>query len=287
MLRRPRPAQPDGRRHRTVHHAHGFVEVETPTLIKSTPEGARDFIVPSPAATGRGVRAAAEPAAAHAAADGRRASIRYFQIARVLPRRGPSGRPQPEFTQLDLEMSFVDEANRDGLRRGDGDSGVPPDRARAADRFGAFPVVTLPRPSNVRLPISRTPLRDGARRGGPRAGGWWTRRAALPRVFGVFDSACGRAGQGDRRAAGMGGVTLSRDRRADRPCADGFARKGLDHLSIEAGREVPAARSRIPGRRHKRRSSSDAARTGRPDPASSPIPGPVRPTSSAAFGEHG
>ena len=60
---------------REVHHANGFVEVETPTLIKSTPEGARDFIVPSRLQPGTRLRAPAEPAAAQAAPDGRRAWI--------------------------------------------------------------------------------------------------------------------------------------------------------------------------------------------------------------------
>ncbi|HEY8817904.1 MAG TPA: aspartate--tRNA ligase [Candidatus Limnocylindrales bacterium] len=220
---------------REVHHANGFVEVETPTLIKSTPEGARDFIVPSRLQPGTVYALPQSPQQLKqllmvGGID------RYMQIARCYRDEDLRGDRQPEFTQLDLEMSFVDE-----------------DAVMAFVESMAIEVsrVTVPERPILETPFPRMTYEEALERFGSDKpdvrfgmelvdlGSVLVGPDGMPSSgFRVFDSALAAGGRVKAIVApGMAGITRREiDELTDR--ARRFGAKGLAYLALEAGGEV-------------------------------------------------
>ena len=206
---------------------HGFYEIETPFLCKSTPEGARDFLVPSRLQQGSFYALPQSPQLFKQIlmVSGME---RYVQIVRCFRDEDPRADRQAEFTQLDLEMSFVDQADVldmvEGLMRRiwkqvlDVDIPDPLPRMsyrEAMDRFGSD------RP-DLRFELELVDISE----------------MAATTDFGVFRDAVGRGGMVKAIRVPGGGAMTRKETDALAEWSKGFGAKGLAVTKVIDGGQL-------------------------------------------------
>ncbi len=229
-LRRPRLARNLRLRHRVAKATHdyldsqGFVEVETPILSKSTPEGARDFLVPSRITPGKFYALPQAPQQYKqllmvAGVE------KYFQIAKCFRDEDMRADRQPEFTQIDIEASFV----------------TPDDIFKVTEGMLAA-IFRIARNIEIKTPFDRLSYREAVSRYGSDKP---DRRFGMELVdlgeifressFKVFRSALDAAGVVKAvNAKGFAGITIGQ---ADELTAIAklYGAKGLAFIKIENG----------------------------------------------------
>ncbi|MBX9769410.1 MAG: aspartate--tRNA ligase, partial [Bdellovibrionales bacterium] len=209
----------------------GFIEVETPILYKSTPEGARDYLVPSRVNLGQFFALPQSPQTLKqllmiAGYD------RYFQIARCFRDEDLRADRQPEFTQIDIEMSFVDvedvlQVNEKLLR-------TIWSKVKGVD-VGPIPRITYQEAMDsygsdkpdTRFEMKLKDITEDVRGGNT---------TATPTGFKVFDESLGKLGNRIRAMTVKGQAGMSRgnlDKLTD--LAKKFKAKGLIWIKSDAG----------------------------------------------------
>ncbi len=190
---------------------HDFIEIETPMLIKTTPEGARDYVVPSRVHPGQFYALPQSPQQLKQLlmVGG---IEKYYQIARCFRDEDTRADRQPEFTQLDVEMSFVE--------REDIMATIEPLYTAIIERYGSKPILQRPFPV---LTYAEAMAKYGSDKPDLRFGMVFADLGALAAAsaFQVFAGAVAAGGQVKAICA---------------PGAAGFSRKQLDDLAEHARR---------------------------------------------------